>query len=108
LPDAQPGQQPQRTASVSPLGVLVALLVVGIIIYAMSSSKPTATSAPVAPLPQVVAPVATQVVPKHVVKKHKQKHAAHTALAAEPVEIPAAEPPKADAYGEASVQSQRN
>jgi hypothetical protein len=31
LPDAQPGQSPQSTSSVSPLGILIALFVVGII-----------------------------------------------------------------------------
>jgi len=81
LPDAQPGQTPQPTSGVSPLGILIALFVVGIIIYAMSSSKPTATSAPVAPVPQIVAPVAAQVVPKNVVKKRKRKHTAHRAPA---------------------------
>jgi MFS superfamily sulfate permease-like transporter len=58
---------------------LISLFVIGVIIYAMSSSKPTATSAPVAPVPQIVAPDAAQVVPKHIVKKHKQKHATHGA-----------------------------
>ena len=81
LPDAQPGQASQSTSSVSPLGILIALFVVGIIIYAMSSSKPTATSAPVAPVPQIVASVAAQVVPKNVVKKRKRKHTAHRAPA---------------------------
>lgn len=78
LPDGQPGQTPQPTSGVSPLGILIALFVVGIIIYAMSSSKPTATPVP-APVPQTVAPDAAQVVPKHVVNKHKQKPVAHRA-----------------------------
>jgi Protein of unknown function (DUF4236) len=48
LPDAQhaqPGQTPQSTASVSPLGILIALLVVGFIIFAMSSSNSTKMTA---------------------------------------------------------------
>jgi hypothetical protein len=87
LPDAQPGQAPQpgqppqSTASVSPLGIWIAVFVVGLIIYGMSSSKPAATSAPAATVPQTVAPVAAPVVPKPVVRKHRRKHAAHRAPA---------------------------
>ena len=85
LPDGQPGEafqprQPSRsTASVSPLGILIAVFVVGLIIYGMSSSSPTTTSAPLAPVPQTVAPVAAPVTPEHVVKKHRRKHAVHRA-----------------------------
>jgi hypothetical protein len=47
----------------------MALLVVGFIIFAISGSTPK------------VAPVAAPVEPKHIVKKHKRKHAAHRAPA---------------------------
>jgi hypothetical protein len=40
MPDAQPGQQPQRKASISSLGILIVVLVVGLIIFAMSTSIP--------------------------------------------------------------------
>jgi Protein of unknown function (DUF4236) len=92
LPDAQPGEAPQSTTSVSRLGILVAVLVVGLLIHWISSSTPT-TSAPVAPVPQTVAPVAAPVTPKHVVRKHKRKHAAHRAPATtkEPDAAPVAE-----------------
>jgi Protein of unknown function (DUF4236) len=76
LPDAQPGQSPQPTSGVSPLGILIALFVIGVIIYALSSSKPTATPVPAAPVPQIVAPVAAPIPTKHVEKKHR-KHAVH-------------------------------
>lgn len=76
LPDAQPGQAPKSTPNFSPLGILITLFVIGIIIYAMSFSTPTAKSIPLAPLPQVVAPIAAPVTPKHPVK-HKRKHAVH-------------------------------
>jgi hypothetical protein len=95
LPDGQPGQSPQSTASVSPFAILITiLLVVGFIIFAMFSSKPTTASVPVAPVPQIVAPVAASVVHKHVVKKHKRKHTVHRAQAttAEPVETPNSQP----------------
>jgi hypothetical protein len=84
---------------------LIALFVVGIIIYAMS--KPTATSAPVAPVPQIVAPIAAPVTPKHVVKKHRRKHAAHR-IPATAVVTPAAEPSKANVDAEANAQSHEN
>jgi len=88
LPDTQPGKAPQSTANVSPLAIIImAFLVVGFIVFAMSSSAPKA--APVAPMPQVVAPVAAPVAPKHVVKKQKRKHAAHRTPA--PATKPAAE-----------------
>jgi hypothetical protein len=93
LRDAQPGQALQSSASVSPLAIIImAFLVVGCIIFAMSSSTPKAAP-PVAPVPQTVAPVAAPVAPKHVVKKLHQKHAVRRAraTAAEPDEAPAAE-----------------
>jgi hypothetical protein len=106
LPDAQPGQSPQSTASVSPLAIIImAFLVVGFIIFAISSSTPKA--APVAPVQQVVAPVAAQVAPKHVVKKHRRKHIAHRAPATAG-ETPAAESANPDVSGEANSQSQQN
>jgi hypothetical protein len=109
LPDAQPGQasqpghSPQSTASVSPLGILVAVFVVGLIIYGMSSSSPTTTSAPVASVPQVVVPVATPVAPQHAVRKHKRKHAAHRipATATKLEEVPAAGPTEPDVNADA-------
>ena len=56
------GSGSPSTSSVSPLAIIdLVFLVVGIIIFAMSTSKPTATSVPVAPVPQVVAPVAAPV-----------------------------------------------
>lgn len=81
LPDVQPGQTSRPASGVSPLGIVISLIVVGIIIYAMSSSKPSATSVPVAPVPQVVAPVAAPVAPKQIVVKHKRKHAVRRAAA---------------------------
>lgn len=50
-----------------------------LIICGISSSSPTTTSAPVAPVLQTVAPVAVPVAPKHVVKKRKRKHTVHRA-----------------------------
>jgi hypothetical protein len=97
LPDGQPGQSPQPTSGVSPLGILIALIVVGIIIiYAMSSSTPKAV--PVSPVPQVVAPVAAPVTPKPVVK-HKRKHAKHRVpvTTAKPDENQMAEPANPEA-----------
>src|SRR5476651_796133 len=83
LPDAQPGQAPQPTSGVSPLGILIALIVVGFIIIIMMSSSSTKTAAPVAPV-QVVAPVAAApVVPKHVVMKHRRKKVVHRVPATE-------------------------
>jgi hypothetical protein len=72
---------------------LIVVLVVGFIIYAISTKKPTQTSAPVAPVPQTVAPVAAPVVPKHEVKKHKGKHSIHCApgTTTKPDGAPAAE-----------------
>ncbi|PSH02742.1 MAG: hypothetical protein CXZ00_15845 [Acidobacteria bacterium] len=110
LPDAQqlhPRENPP--SSISPLGILIVVVVVGlIIIYAMSSSTPTTKSVPVAPLPQTVAPVAAPVAPKHVVKKYKRKHAAHRALvtAAKSDEVPAAESNDPDVNGEVVSSSQ--
>jgi hypothetical protein len=91
LPDAAPGQSPQSTASISPLGILITLFVVGLLIYWISSSTPTTTPAPAAPVPQVVVPVAP-VAPTHVVK-HKRKHAVHKApaTATKPDVAPASE-----------------
>jgi hypothetical protein len=74
LPEGQPGQLPQSTSSISPFAILIVLLVVGLIIFAMSSSKPTTASVPVASVPQIVAPVAAPVV-------HKRKHVNHRAPA---------------------------
>jgi len=104
LPDAQPGQAPQSTSSVSPLAIIILLLVVGLIIYGLYSSKPTATSAPIAPVPHVVAPVAPPVAPPPIARKHKRKHAAHRAPA------PAEEAPvaKPDVNGGADAQSPEN
>jgi len=85
LPDAQlgqapqPGQLPQSTASISPLGSLIALLLVGLLIYWISSSTPTTPSAPAAPVTQTVAPVAAPVALPHVAKKHRRKHVVHRA-----------------------------
>jgi hypothetical protein len=107
LPDAQPGQAPQPTTRVSPLAIIImAFLVVGFIIFAISSSTPKA--APVAPVQQVVAPVAAPVAPKHVVKR-KRKHVSHRALvtAKRPDEAPAAEPSKPDVNGEAETPSRQ-
>jgi hypothetical protein len=92
LPDGQPGQSSESASSVSPLAFIVmAFLVVGFIIFAISSSTPKA--APVAPVPQTVAPVAASVAPKHVVKKHRRKHATHRApaTAAKQDVVPAAD-----------------
>src|ERR1700687_2578892 len=58
LPDGQPGQSPQSTTSVSPFAIIIVLLVVGFIIFALSFSNSTKMTAPVAPVPQTVAPVA--------------------------------------------------
>jgi hypothetical protein len=93
LPDGQPGQSPQSTASVSPFAILVMVLVVGFITFALFSSKPAATFAPVVPVPQVVVPVAAPVVHKHAVKKHRRKHVAHkaTATTTKQEEAPAAD-----------------
>ncbi len=104
LPDAQSGQSSQPTSSVSPLGILIALMVVGFIIFAMSTS--TIMKTPVAPVPQVVAPVASPVAPKHVVKKHR-KHVSRrvTETTAKPEETPVA-PPNTDVNGEADASSQ--
>ena len=102
LPDAEPGQAPQSTASASPLSILNAVFVIGLLLYGMVSSTPTATPAPVAPVPQTVAPVAAPVTPKHVVKKHRRKKVVHRAPvpAAKPDEVPAAETLKPDVMGE--------
>jgi Protein of unknown function (DUF4236) len=113
LPDAepgqapQPGQPPQSTASISPLGILIAVLVVGLIIYGMSSSTQTTTSVPAAPVPQVVAPVAAPVTPKHVVRKHRGKHAAHraAATATKPDVAPAAESAEPGGVGDGDIPS---
>ena len=80
----------------------MAFLVVVFIIFATSSSTPKA--APVAPLPQITVPVAAPVAPKHVVKKHKQKHVAHRAPATA-AEAPAEEPSKPNVDAEANAQS---
>jgi hypothetical protein len=108
LPDGQPGQSPQSTASVPPFAILITiLLVVGFIIFAMSSSKPTTASVPVAPVPQIVAPVAAPVVHKHVVKKRKRKHVAHRvpATTTKVDETSAAEPSKPDVNGDGEAPS---
>jgi hypothetical protein len=106
LPDAQQGQTPQSTANISPLGILILVFVVGFIIYSVSTS--TTTKAPVAPVPQNVAPVATPATPKQVVKQHKRKHAVHRAPAMTTAadEAPAAELSKPDVNGEAVTPSQ--
>ena len=94
LPDAQPGQASPSPSSVSPLAIIImAFLVVGFIIFAISSSTPKAAP-PVAPVQQIVAPVAAPVPPKHVVKKHRRKHAAHRApaTAAKPNEAANSQP----------------
>lgn len=76
LPDAQQLQPREApTASISPRGILIVVLVVSFIIFAMSS-KPTTKSVPVAPVPHVAAPDAAPAAPKHIVK-HKRKHAVH-------------------------------
>jgi hypothetical protein len=102
LPDGQPGESPQPPSSVSPLGILIALMVVGFIIFAISSSTSTKITAPVAPVPQVVAPVAAPVVHKHPVKKHKRKHVNHRApaMTTKPDEVPVAEPANPDVTGD--------
>jgi hypothetical protein len=100
LPDGQPGQSPQPTSSISPFAVLIVVLVLGFIIFAMSSSNPTKITAPAAPVPQVVAPAAAPST-KNVVKKYKRKHANHRVAArpTRPGETPATQPanPEADA-----------
>jgi hypothetical protein len=80
LPDGQPGQSSESASGVSPLAIIImAFLVVGFIIFAISGSTPKA--APVTPVPQVVAPVAVPVAPTHAVKKHRRRHVAHRAPA---------------------------
>ena len=80
LPDApqtQEGQASQPASSTSPLGVLVALVLGGLILFGILSSSPHTTPAPVTPAPQIVAPVAATVTPKPVARKHKRKPAVH-------------------------------
>jgi hypothetical protein len=60
-----------------PLGILSVVIAVGLIIYGISSSAPAIASAPVVPVMQTVAPVATSVTAAHVIKQHKGKHAIH-------------------------------
>lgn len=65
------------------------VVVVGLIIYGLPTSKPTATSVPAVPVPQTVAPVAaTPVAPIQVVKPHKLKPATNRATAQKPGETP--------------------
>jgi hypothetical protein len=106
LPDGEQGQTSQSTSSISPLGIVIALVVVGVIIYAMSSSTPTTKSIPVAPVPQSVVPVAVPLAPKHAVK-HKRKHAAHRApaMATKPDVTPVAVPANGDVTGEDEAPS---
>jgi hypothetical protein len=107
LPDAQQLQPREAPpSSITPLGILILVLVVGFIIYAISSSTSKTVSAPAAPVPQIVAPVAAQVGPKHVVKKHHRKHAAHRTPATAVV-TPAAESANPDVNGGAT-KSQQN
>ena len=68
-----PRKTPHR---ISPLGILSVVIVVGLIIYGMSSSAPANASAPVAPVMQNVAAVAAPVTVTHVMK-HNKKHAIH-------------------------------
>ena len=95
LPDAprtQDGQPSSPASSISPLGVLVALCLGGLILFGMFSSSPRTTPAPATPAPLIAAPVAATVKPKHLVRKHKRKRAVHhVAAPRKPAEAPAAE-----------------
>lgn len=103
LPD-EAGQAPQSTFSVSPLIVLIAVVVIGLIIFGIPSSSPHSTLAPVTATPQTVAPVAAPVTPKPVVRKHRRKRSAHQVHAAptkrkEPP-APEAKMPESNALGD--------
>jgi hypothetical protein len=91
---------------ISPLGISSVVIVVGLIIYGISSSAPANASANVvsvmqtvapvaAPVMKTVAPVAVSVTVTHVTKQHKGKHAIHRrapVTSLEPDDMLAAEP----------------
>jgi hypothetical protein len=92
LPDAPRTQEGRAASNVSPLGVLVALVLGGLIIFAMFSYSPQTRPAPVTPTPQIAVPVTAPITPKPVVRKHKRKPAVHhTAAVATKPDAPAAE-----------------
>jgi hypothetical protein len=79
---------------ISPLGILSAVIVIGLTIYGISSA-PANASAPVVPVMQTVAPVAVSVTVTHVMKQHKGKHVIHRRApvrSLEPDDMIAAEP----------------
>jgi hypothetical protein len=71
------------TESLDVISLLVLVLVIAVgcaIIFAKFSFTSTTTKAPVAPVSQVVAPVAAPVTPKHVAKQHKGTQAIHSRM----------------------------
>jgi len=90
--------QPRESSAqrVSPLGTLCAVIVVGLLLYGISSSAPAnASSAPVIPVMQAAAPIGFPVTVTHVVKRHKARPAFHRraqVLSLEPDDRIAAEP----------------